>query len=76
LLNISKKSIKGKTMLSEEEAREEIIKLVTDWEKYNLRVGQIFDQAFEKVKADGKEPFAIEDNELLEYIKQAYKGIC
>jgi hypothetical protein len=62
--------------MCEDKDREEIIKKLIDWEKYNLRLGQIFDQTFEKVRADGKDPFGIDDKELLEYLKDAYKGIC
>lgn len=61
--------------MSDELAREEILNLIKDWEKYNLRVGQIFDQAFEKMKKDGINPFVVDDKEMLKYIKIAYKGI-
>jgi hypothetical protein len=59
-----------------DESRKEVITYLQDWEKYNLRLGQIFEQTFEKIKADGKKPFEVEDSELLKYIKDAYKGIC
>jgi hypothetical protein len=59
----------------EELARDEMFKMITDWERYNLRVGQVFDQTFDRVKKDGKDPFGIDNKELLEYMKIAYKGI-
>lgn len=61
--------------MTEEKARDEIFRLITDWEKYNLRVGQIFDQTFERVVKDGKDPFGVDNIELLKYMKIAYKGI-
>ncbi len=39
-----------------------------DW-----RFGQMMTNVFAKIKADGKDPFYIEDTEFLEYVKQYFK---
>ena len=53
----------------------EIMKLAEHLLEYNQRVGQIFELTFDAIRAEGKDPFVIEDDELLEYIKKRYKGV-
>lgn len=42
------------------------IKVAT--ECHDLRVGQLFDNLFAKIREDGKDPFYIENDELAEYL--------
>ena len=59
----------------EEKEYQEIVALMGHLTEYNQRVGQMFEQTFELIRKDGKEPFLIEDVELLKYMKIRYKGV-
>lgn len=53
----------------------EILTLVEYLSEYNQRVAQIFEFTFEKIREDGKDPFVVENNELIKYMKKRYSGV-
>jgi hypothetical protein len=55
-------------------------KLATAWELLpDWRFGQLLSNVFDHMKADGKDPFYLEDDSMIEYIEQyieKYTGIA
>jgi len=62
-------------ILMENKELKEILTLVEYLSEYNQRVAQIFEFTFEKIREDGKDPFVVENNELIKYMKKRYSGV-
>ena len=43
--------------------------------KKDLRIGQMFDNVFKKIEYDGKDPYYLENDELLTYFDAVYDGV-
>lgn len=60
----------NKKVINDVDAICEIVKKMTD---EGLRIGQIFDNVFGMIAADGKDPFYVDDKMMTEYLNKYSK---